>query len=174
MKKLFLIIGTFIIFCLFNIGQAQSKLLKNANDLQIYMRRNFSYKKDTVVKNYFEYFQIPSVLEFSRAGDCDDFALYSYYYLDQMNYDAKMFFVYSVSYNGKSYGHAITVFLDDDNTYSIFSNAFIIKTDKTNALEAIKDVNETWVEIYIWRPTKFGLVTKEEVNKDMYFIEKRK
>jgi len=137
----------------------------NATSLQIHMRKNFHYGNDRVIPNYFEYFQAPQILEFTRVGDCDDFSLYSWYYLSQMGYNP-MKFILILKDDEELVGHAITVFFDTDNTFSVFSNQYIFKTLQDKPLNAIKDIYPTWQIIFIWTPTKIGYLTSEEVYKD--------
>lgn len=166
MKKLIITIS--LLFCLAVSSHANNlpENVKDANTLQIHMRKNFYYAHDRVPSKYDEYFQLPAVLEFTRIGDCDDFAIYSTYYLYQMNY--KVFpYVILLEVNGEIVGHAITVFYDKaDKTYSIFSNQYIFKTLETNPIEAIKDVYENWVIIYEWKFSKVGYLTFDEVYAD--------
>ena len=166
MKKL-LILGLIVLLNIFSTNIATAEEFKTPSDLQIHMRKNFTYHEDVIVRDYFDYFQLPQILEFTKVGDCDDFALYSWYYLTEMGYQAIPFVFWGTSYEGEKYGHAITVFLDDDGTYSIFSNTLLFKTKQTNPLDAILDVFKTWDVIAIWTPTKFGLVHYEEFEKDI-------
>ena len=138
----------------------------NTTSLQIHMRQNFYYGMDRVIPNYFEYFQFPQILEFTRIGDCDDFAMYSWYYLKIMGYDAEKYVLF-LKDEEEIVGHAVTVFYDsNDSTYTLFSNQYLFKTLKTTPLEAIKDIYSTWQIIFKWSPTKIGYLTVEEVFND--------
>lgn len=164
MKKIMYIFIT--MFMIFNFSLTNSNAepkFNSSKDISIYMRNNFTYTLDKVVKSYFDYFQTPAVLEFSKMGDCDDFATYSWYYLSKLNIPAQRYVFWGIDSNTKEeYGHAITVFLEKDKTYSIFSNQYIIFTKKTDPIEAIKDVYTSWTIICEWNPTKYGLVTYQE------------
>jgi len=147
----------------------------DANSLQIHMRQNFYYGHDRVIPEYFEYFQYPVVLEFTRIGDCDDFSLYSWYYLKLMGYNTQKFLII-LKDGDEIVGHAITVFLDNDNTFSVFSNQYIFKTLKINPIEAIIDIYPTWQIIYLWNPIKIGYLTVDDVYNDaepIIFIDKK-
>lgn len=165
MKKTIL---TLILIVSLSISSFASNLPENvydANSLQIHMRQKFYYGYDRIIPNYFEYFQAPAILEFTRVGDCDDFSLYSWYYLKIMGYNTQKFLLILKDEN-KLVGHAITVFLDNDNTFSVFSNQLIFKTLQQDPIEAIKDIYSTWQIIFLWNPTKIGYLTSKEVYND--------
>lgn len=162
-----------ILICMFSYNIEASEKYINANELQIYMRQNFIYNEDSVVEPYFDYFQLPSVLEFSKMGDCDDFATYSWYYLNKMGIKATRYVLWGKTREDESYGHAITVFLDTDNTYSIFSNKYVYKTLKTEPVEAIKDLYKLWNIICEWHPTQYGLVMYSEFTKDVTYCNSK-
>lgn len=157
------------IYCITSYNSYAQPAFKNANDIQIHMRQNFIYQVDRIPYGYFEYFQIPAMLEFSRMGDCDDLSLYSYYYLEQLGYEATQFLLW-INNEEEIVGHAITVFLDDDETYSIFSNRIILKTKETNAILAIVDVYPDWLVICLWTPKHFGLVRLEQFKEDVKLV----
>ena len=151
------------ILCTLSYNAFAESRFKTSKELQIYMRRNFYYTEDKIPRDYFEFIQSPVALELSRMGDCDDFATYSWYYLRQMNIKALRYALWM-----EQGGHVVTVFLDNDGTYSIFSNYFLAKTDKTTAKEAIKDIYPKWLILCEWNPTKYGLVTREEFRDTLY------
>jgi len=154
------------ILCMISYNAEALSKFSNSNELQIYMRQNFRYTLDNVVEPYFDYFESPEILEFSRMGDCDDFATYSWYHLNEMDIKAQRYVLWGKTYEGEDYGHAITVFLDkDDNTYSIFTNQYVLKTSEKNPIDAIKDIYVNWEIICMWNPTKYGLITYEEFKK---------
>ena len=161
-----------IISVMFSYNAEAVSKFSSVNELQIYMRQNFRYANDKIVEPYFDYFEKPEILEFSKMGDCDDFATYSWYYLNEMGIKAQRYVLWGKTYEGEDYGHAITVFLDkQDNTYSIFTNQYILKTNKKNPINAIKDIYVNWRIICTWNPTKYGLVTYEEMKKDITLCE---
>lgn len=157
MKKLLISIILFFSLC-FNVNAQEFETI---NDIQIHMRTQFVYALDRVFDEYFEYNQLPFVLEFTRMGDCDDFALYSYYYLQHLKIESKMYVLY-LKVNDEIVGHAVTVFLTDNGTYSVFSNQHIFPTHETNALNAIKNLYPTWQFVGEWNPQKFGYLTYDE------------
>ena len=162
-----------IISVMFSYNAEASEKYTNANELQIYMRQNFTYQQDSVVDPYFDYFQLPCILEFSKMGDCDDFATYSWYYLNEMGIKATRYVLWGRTRKSENYGHAITVFLDTDNTYSIFSNQYVFKTLKTDPVEAIKDLYKSWKIICEWHPIKYGLVMYSEFRKDIIYCDSK-
>jgi len=162
MKKFII---TFII-CLVFISNVNAQEIENAKDLTLYLLDNFKYTSDVITHGNQEYVQRPGILEYSRAGDCDDFALYTWSTLTALNYKAEMYCFYFI-YRGEKAGHAITVFLAEDNTYSIFSNQYLIMTNETDPLEAIKYVYPTWTKIHLWTPTHFGQVTAKDFFSDL-------
>lgn len=162
MKKIILLLILILTLSISAIAQELPKNVCDASSLQIYMRQNFYYGADRVIPNYFEYFQAPAVLEFTRIGDCDDFSFYSWYYLRIMKYNPQKYLV--ILKDGEEIvGHAITVFKDVDKTYSVFSNQFLFKTLQLTELDAIKDIYPTWQIIFLWNPTKIGYLTVDEV-----------
>jgi len=172
MKKIIqFIVVVFLISCTLSYNASANSRFKTASELQIYMRQNFHYKKDYVPKPYYEYFQSAVMLEFSKVGDCDDFATYSWYYLKEMGIEATRYIFWGKTYEGEGYGHAVTVFLDTDNTYSILTNKLILKTKQINPIEAIKDVYKTWKIICEWHPQKYGLMIVQEVFQDLTLYE---
>lgn len=165
MKKVLMILlcGTFV----FGANQIVNAIeLNSAKDIHIYLRENFTYTNDVVTKGHDEYVQRPEILEFSKAGDCDDFAIYTWAKLTKSHYYAQPYCLY-LEYNKEIVGHAITVFLDDDGTYSVFSNQLLLTTNKTNPIDAIKNIYPTWKIIFLWNPTHFGQVTRADFNKDL-------
>lgn len=166
MKKLILMFMLLFILISPAIANDLPEGVYNATSLQIYMRQNFYYKCDRVLPDFFEYFQTPSVLEFSRIGDCDDFAIYSWYYLKAMHYNAQRYIL--LLKDGEEYvGHAVTVYYDAiENGYSVFSNQYLFKTLKDNSVDAIKDIYPTWQIIFKWTPSKLGYLTANEVYND--------
>lgn len=167
MKKLFL-----IMFCLLFTKIATATSFENPKQLHLYLRDNFIYTNDIITKGNREYVQLPEVFEFSKAGDCDDFAVYTWTKLKEMNYYVQPYCLY-MEMQGQIVGHAITVFLDDDGTYSIFSNQWIAYTNKTNALDAIKEVYPSWLLIELWNPSHYGQVTKKDFEQDLIFVDAR-
>ena len=173
---IYLVAVLLTVVCVVTIADAKD--FKTATDIQIYMRENFIYGQDVQIENYFEYFQLPSILEFSKLGDCDDFATYSYSYLQKLNIISQRYILY-ILVDNKPMGHAITVFLDTDNTYSIFTNQYILKTHETTPLDAIKNntsddngglvTYKKWLIICEWHPRKYGRVTFEDFKKDIVF-----
>jgi len=166
MKKLIIIVS--LLFCLVVPADAYDlpENVKDANTLHIHMRQNFYYAHDRVIPQYDEYFQAPVILEFTRVGDCDDFAIYSSYYLLKMGYQVQPYVL--ILQDGNEFvGHAITVFYEEsNNTYSVFSNQYLFKTLKTDPIEAIKDIYPTWTIIYQWNFSKIGYLTFKEVYAD--------
>lgn len=157
MKKFLLSLIFSLLIC--NNGFAFE--FKTPKDIQIYMRTQFVYANDRVFGEYFEYNQLPFILDFTRLGDCDDFALYSYYNLQKLNIESTMYVLYLKS-NEQVLGHAITVFKNNYDTYSVFTNNIILPTNQTDPIEAIKDVYPTWLFIGEWHPKKFGYLTHAE------------
>lgn len=170
MKKIILALILILTLSVSVFAQELPENVYDANSLQIHMRQNFYYGHDRIIPNYFEYFQAPQILEFTRVGDCDDFSIYSWYYLNLMGYNPQKFLLI-LKDDEEIVGHAITVFLDEDDTFSIFSNQYLFKTLKTNPIEAIKDVYSTWQIIYLWNPTKIGYLTVDDVYNDAKPIE---
>jgi len=172
MKKFLLSIFLVLILATSSFAFNLPKNVYNANTLQIYMRQNFFYTRDVIPYDYFEYVQLPHILEFTRQGDCDDFATYSFFWLKQLNYDAHRY-ILIIDNEGISVGHAITVFLDDDHTYSIFTNQYILKTNKKVLIDAIKDIYPHWEIIALWLPIKYGLLSVQELYENIFPIEFR-
>jgi len=166
MKKIILILLLSLILVSPVIANDLPDGVYNATSLQIHMRQNFYYGYDRVLPDYFEYFQSPSILEFSKIGDCDDFATYSWYYLKVMHYDVQRYTL--ILKDGEEIvGHAVTVFYDIiENGYSVFSNQYLFKTLKDNPVDAIKDIYPTWQIIFKWTPSKLGYLTATEVYND--------
>ena len=164
MKKLIIVICLILqAFIMININ---TSVIDSPESLHLYMRNNFYYKEDYTPDDYWEYFQLPHILEFSRVGDCDDFAIYTYYHLHKLNYEANLY-VLIVEVNDEYIGHAVTTFKDDDGTISIFSNTQLFITNQTDEIHAIQDIyKDYWVMIYKWFPSKFGLVKYAEVADD--------
>jgi len=91
MKKMIFML-LFVFLCSLSVCASDlPENVYNASSLQIHMRQQFYYANDRVIPDYFEYFQMPPILEFSRVGDCDDFSIYSNYYLYLMGYDTHQF-----------------------------------------------------------------------------------
>jgi len=170
MKKLFQSLLLTVLLFSTNVLYSYAQSFNCANELQIYMRQNFIYHADTIVQPYFDYFQTPDILEFSKIGDCDDFATYSWHYLWKMGMKADRYILY-IEKDEKILGHAITVFLDIDNTYSVFTNQYILKTLAVKPVDAIKDVYINWVLICNWYPTKYGLITYDEFKTTINFCD---
>jgi len=170
MKKIGLII-LFLFMLVFNsFANDLPEGVIDAKTLQIHMRQIFYYGHDRVLPDFFEYFQKPEILEFTRVGDCDDFSIYSDYYLNILKYRSQKY-ILILEEDGEKQGHAVTVFLDNDGTYSVFSNQYVFKTSKFYPVDAIKDVYSSWFVICKWNPTKFGYLTHEEVWKDTTLVE---
>jgi len=170
MKKIILALILVLSLSVLTFANELPENIFDANSLQIHMRKNFYYGNDRLIPNYFEYVQLPNILEFTKVGDCDDFAVYSFYYLSIMNYEAQPYILF-IKDNDKIEGHAITVFLDSDNTYSIFSNRLILKTLKTDPIDAIKDVYKDWQAILKWYPSKFGYLTEKDIYDNCIPVE---
>jgi hypothetical protein len=183
MKKIFIVLTLFSVLTFTSVAKASEVLVSttnqeinlppnvyDANSLQIHMRKNLYYGEDRVIPGYFEYFQLPPILEFSRIGDCDDFSTYTWYYLSLMNYHTKRYILF-LEYGEETVGHAVTLFLDNDKTYSVFSNQQIFKTQQTNPIDAIKDVYPTWKIIFTWNATKYGYLTVSEVYADIIPVD---
>ena len=170
MKKLFIILALLFVLIPSAFAIDLPPQVYDASSLQIYMRKNFYYGEDRVIPGYFEYFQLPPVLEFTRIGDCDDFATYSWYHLAKMGYVAQTYALI-LEYDNETVGHAITVFLDKDGTYSVFSNQLMFKTLETNPLDAIKDIYPSWTIIFEWNATRYGYLTVEEVYTDFVPVD---
>jgi len=138
--------------------------MDNAKALSIYMRDTMYYFSDQAPLDYFDYFQTPEVLSFSRHGDCDDFAIYSKAMLHKLGYSAQTYYVSYVRPTDtgfESVEHAITVFLDGQY-YSVFSNKEILATFERSPILAIKALYPTWKTIAILEPVKYGYVTYSE------------
>lgn len=146
--------------------------ITTAKKLHIYLRDNFVYTQDTVTKGHQEYIQRPEILEYSKAGDCDDFSVYTWARLTKLNYYAQPYVLY-LEINGEIVGHAITVFLDEDNTYSVFSNQWIIVTNQNNPIDAIKEAYPSWIIIYRWQPEHFGQVSSKDFQTEIIFVSAR-
>lgn len=146
--------------------------INNAKELHIYLRKNFVYTQDVVTKGHQEYIQRPEILEYSKAGDCDDFSVYTWARLTQLNYYAQPYVLF-LEINGEIVGHAITVFLDEDSTYSIFSNQWIIVTNQVNPVDAIKEAYPSWIIIYRWQPNHFGQVTSKDFQTEITVVSFR-
>jgi len=137
--------------------------VKTPKDLTIYLRNNIYYGTDQIIPGYFEYFQTPPILEYSRIGDCDDFAIFTHYYLELWGFNPRSFVLY-YKINDEYAGHAVTTFKDADGTYSVFSNQTLIPTSYTNPIDAVVNLNNDIIviSIYLWEPDKFGFVTYDE------------
>lgn len=69
-----------------------------------------------------------------KFGDCDDMAILSNYYLRKARYKSN---IYYINFNNRKGGHAIVIF-KQGRQYSLFSNQYLIKTNKIDIIEAIK------------------------------------
>lgn len=163
-----------LVLCLSLVTTAFASPLKEIKDpksLHIYMRKTFYYALDRIPDEYFEYFQIPAVFEYSRHGDCDDFAIYAWYHLLRLRYTAVPI-VIIMRYQGEFIGHAITVFKEKDGTYSIFTNGDLVVTNTTDVVKAVEDIYGKYlVSISVWNPRHVGLITFEDFQKDARIIK---
>lgn len=143
----------------------------DANTLSIYMRENFTWMQDQVPIPYVEYLQLPAVLNFSRHGDCDDFAIFSNSALKTLYYQSQIYTLFYVD-NGQIVGHAITVYLDN-NVYNIFTNQYIFTTLETDPISAIKKCYPSWLMIYKFNPVTYGYLTLKQINESLSDLIKR-
>ena len=155
-----------------NLSITLPKTVIDAKTLQIYLRNNFYYHPDIIPEEYLENWQAPEVFDKTKIGDCDDFAVYTCTCLKQLGYEANTYTLFGIDYKNNEYGHAICVFKENDS-YNIFSNSWIINTLQKNPIAAIEDGFSDWIEIYEWYPTKFGFITKQDLEKTAILVKKR-
>jgi len=149
MKK-FLINTLFIGLCLVSPVLAQ---YMNPQALNYWCITETSYISDQDQFGVLEYYQSPEEFVKNKQGDCEDYGIYINHYLTQLNYETKMYVVQCPKYNGRT--HIINVF-KQKNVYLIFSNGYLYDTDKTDPIEAIKEIYPTWVMIGEFYPKKYG------------------
>jgi len=90
-----------------NLPQEISDL--TPKDLAKFLKKNFHFENDSDLFGRIDYWQSPEEFYKRRAGDCEDFALFT-------NYVFKMQGIESVVvslYDGSGYGHTVTLFKEN-------------------------------------------------------------
>ena len=142
-----------ILFCLFFSLQINTcfagKLIPQ--DLAIIFMTQYEYLSDRIqFPDSFDHYQSPKDFMKNRKGDCDDFAITSYYILKKLGYETQMY-----SLKLPEGGHAITVF-KQEGVYNIFSNQYIYYTLETDPIKAINFIYSEWSIICKFIPIKYG------------------
>lgn len=114
--------------------------IDNPESLSSYLSENFTFEEDSDLFGTVDYWQEPLEFWNLKKGDCEDYALFTQYVLQQKGMEA-----YLVSfYDRKSYAHTVTVFREE-NAYSVFNEDRLFRTHSKSLEEALSDVHPGWV-----------------------------
>ena len=100
-------------------------------ELQIFLKENFKYKKDKKLFGVEDYWQTSEEFLKNRQGDCEDYAVFAEEELTKMGYSTFLLNIYG----GERLAHTIAVF-QDDKQFGVFDEEKL-KFFKANTLEEV-------------------------------------
>lgn len=126
------------------------KTLNTPEKLIKYTSKNFKYCSDKKQFNFTEYWQTPQQLFKNKKGDCEDFAIFNSYVLNQHKYETKILIIEDLDTNE---GHAILQF-KDKKTVKYIDN-FSIKKILPAEYWALYSMYSDGVLVVINKPSEF-------------------
>ena len=116
-----------------------SSEINNPKDLVKFMKKNFTFTEDPDLFGQVDYWQSPEEFLKKRAGDCEDYALFSQHMLKQLGLESHV-----ISFYGKNgFAHTITVF-KDKGVYNVINEDRLYKYKAKSLEEALSRVNPYW------------------------------
>ncbi len=114
-----------------------------------WMRTNITYRQDTSAADEF----CDAETTFARGyGDCDDYAMFANYVLEQHGYATQVVSVYT-----ETQGHAVCVWKDEHNKMNAISNTGVQEISAPNLMNVADAVYPDW-KVYAVYPSNEGTI----------------
>ncbi len=113
--------------------------LKSPEDVEKFLRRHFNFREDQQLFGTFDYWQTPEEFWQKRAGDCEDFAIFSQYALQKLGIDAHVVSIYGRG----GYAHTVTLFVDGDG-YSVMNEDRLYRFRSRNLEDVLTRLYPEW------------------------------
>ena len=138
-------------------------LLLAPKDLAKFMKENFRFVEDARLFRQEDYWQSPEEFWKRRAGDCEDYALFSQYVL---SLQGKESFVVSF-YDATGYGHTVTLVLDEGR-YDVMNEDRFYRYRAGTIEEALTRIHPvwTWAAVAVRKNTR-GEMVRRMINPDL-------
>jgi hypothetical protein len=112
---------------------------KKPKEISNYMKNSFDFKDDYEIFNKSDYWQSPEEFLKNKKGDCEDYAIFSNYFLNKIGYNSFIISFYGLN----NFAHTVTIY-EENNKFNAFNEDRLYKYQSDTIEETLTKIYPFW------------------------------